>query len=1282
MSVRQTLNQREQAKATHYIGLLDSARCNGSWQEVPELIRKVNKHAPQRKCLTLIASSEHQVATYKSRPAAPSTSTSTLAQLIPPLLTAIESENVSQDEAFQARICLGWIHWKLGEPSLALSRLPNDLDQITNESGSSITGSTDWSRVCAIKGMYIRGDSQDKTGSTEDAVDNFAAAVPFISRTTHYQADPESRLWTERLLTRGCVLCAAVARSTRRRSTDSKALLLLRAWSKYWENKPGQGLALLGGSGALSSIPRRQVWKSYYALLSRRLDDGLPHVVLSNQNFSQTTAENENESQGQIASQNSKLQQRAELQRVQAAYESLLLKEVQFPKATQLNEEVEEWVELVISNWRVLCSGAWTDDELGQGGREAVGRGVLDILYRAATKSFHSTAILRHLFAVHTSLAEFDLAFKAFDTYLEIVSKGKARAEKSEEDHSGLDSDELVFWTMTAGINALCRFGARKETERAREVGMLLEDMVAKQNLEKKNWEDSSKNEINFHEPRSTDISSTPETSMAISTAYRAVGVSQAHWARLTYDSSSRADLQIKALTNFQKSLKHGPPNFENLESLFALALLLAERRQLNGAIDVVRQALLPLSQSHLDSLEDGDREGLYETGLLSRDDVFFAKERRLLPLWHLLALLLSATQDFATASKACEAAFEQFRDPINLFGTEEGRTSTSVEHSRATHPTPSFGTENSTSVRGVVDQMEDYEKETILEIKMTQIALLEVSEGPDYAVNATDGLLALYARLFGDPKLADTKSSLKSMNIPQPPKSSSGTIRSIGGSLFGRSKSTRKALNPSSTFVPPNVESAAVSTAGANSIDNELTAAPTIEVTNADDEVADRKPTHHSHLFNHSSSHRGERLVKRSGTIGSKKSSRSLRQKHRADSGAGKNPSSKESSHVNGSTPKHDALGHSHVSGGDNRDRRSTEDHPNAVFTSPSQVGLAMSPDITSPAPSSTGGQYQSPAQPLPPVARNIPRHQAPPPASHPRQPPDQDVRLPSVNRQTLSTQPEPRFPREHQRRRTIGLLIKIWLLIAGLYRRAQVYDDARGAVEEAFKLAEGLEMEASRDSSASRFIDDPGWGGGKSVEELLADVWAERGYLTRATSSHNQALENFEQSLCRFPDHPQATVGLCDILLDISSKSSSTTFNTANVSANDASSSRIHAPTLDPILNGHRRQQQSTPTSQLEHAPGTPSGKPTKSSPSRNSPPELDRLAARDRAYGLLSSLTKLGSGWDYSEAWFALARAYEEGGQTSKTREVLWWCVELEDGRPIRHWKHVGTGGYILQ
>lgn len=38
-------------KGARYVGLLDAALSNGSWADVPELARKVEKHAPQRKCM-------------------------------------------------------------------------------------------------------------------------------------------------------------------------------------------------------------------------------------------------------------------------------------------------------------------------------------------------------------------------------------------------------------------------------------------------------------------------------------------------------------------------------------------------------------------------------------------------------------------------------------------------------------------------------------------------------------------------------------------------------------------------------------------------------------------------------------------------------------------------------------------------------------------------------------------------------------------------------------------------------------------------------------------------------------------------------------------------------------------------------------------------------------------------------------------------------------------------------------------------------------------------------
>jgi hypothetical protein len=115
---------------------------------------------------------------------------------------------------------------------------------------------------------------------------------------------------------------------------------------------------------------------------------------------------------------------------------------------------------------------------------------------------------------------------------------------------------------------------------------------------------------------------------------------------------------------------------------------------------------------------------------------------------------------------------------------------------------------------------------------------------------------------------------------------------------------------------------------------------------------------------------------------------------------------------------------------------------------------------------------------------------------------------------------------------------------------------------------------------------------------------------------------------------------------------------------------------PSVDIRVNGQSpHEPASTPTSSTLLGPQLPLPHMATSLPLN------DRLAARDRAYGLLSGLTKLGSGWNNSEAWFALATAYEESGQVDKARDALWWCVELEDGRGVREWTAVGPGGYVL-
>ena len=199
--------------------------------------------------------------------------------------------------------------------------------------------------------------------------------------------------------------------------------------------------------------------------------------------------------------------------------------------------------------------------------------------------------------------------------------------------------------------------------------------------------------------------------------------------------------------------------------------------------------------------------------------------------------------------------------------------------------------------------------------------------------------------------------------------------------------------------------------------------------------------------------------------------------------------------------------------------------------------------------------------------------------------------------------------------------------------------------------------------------------------------------GHLDIAKDTPYTARNKFETALTHFPDHPVAIVGLSNILLDIYGQtllprppipSVGAAESNSDPSALDSLSKPPSPPSLpsEPLGLGSIKPKRSVSRGRdRDKGAGTDVDEQLPVPYKATSLPLVDRLAARDRAYGLLSGLTKLGSGWNLSEAWFALARAYEESGQPEKAKEVLWWCVELEEATGIRGWQCLGGGGYVI-
>ncbi|KAI0383104.1 TPR-like protein [Hypomontagnella monticulosa] len=1213
-------------KVAQYLGRLEDARCEGKWDDVPELVRKVRKHATDRLCLTTTAETEYaiikasQKQTSESRPAtAVSAKDLDADQLVARLLSAIDAETTYPEDKYQARVCVGWLHWTVGQYDHASTRLPQNLDAELAQLDQSTTVS-EWTRVCSLKAAYLKANCLARNNENVSALGIFESALVSLSHIWSGQKGRKQlRFWAELFLTEFCMLQAQALERGEKSLEDPNSLAPFRSWAKYWEVSKAQGSPLVGGYGFRGAVPRRRVWNEYYAAISGILQQDLPFPT----GFVNVT--NEASARNQL---------RVELKKVETTYEGLLLSETSFPRADEQRQEMEDFVGAVMRNWSVLSGRDWHEQDLGPGGKEGLSRGILDILYRAATKTFHSTAILRYLFTVHLSVAEFDLAFHAFDSYLDIVKKGKARVDKTGHPEASLDDDATVLETISQAITALCKYGFQNAAEKAHDLGIELEGMLQKLPAPLPNTQE---NITTLEEEDGNGVILHPRISSRIyALSWQAIGISQAQWSRTTFDATIRTETQTKAIRSFQKSLSPENGNPTDVRTLFTLGLLLAEQRELTAAIDIVKAALMSNKKAVDQSPESGS----------------YWRERSLIPVWHLLALLLSARQDFIMAARACEGAFEQFDDPAVLFGSQDLQGAFRSEHLNEVEAR----NEKPHSMKGLVDEMDDLEKEGMLEVKMTQLALLELLEGPEVAVNASHELLVLYTRLFGG---FQQRAPTTQKTATEVPKSSAGTIRSLRGSIFG-TKSDRTSRNPrpistaeskASTVLPerPQTARTTVSTA---------TTAPTIHVTKENGDAEDTRRSRRS------SSVRGRRSDStRRNSL--KKREPSAQPRRASSSGGGP----RAPTVVDGEdyyTPVTDGVTHGRV---DFFAWSSKGDLSRQQSFSKGRGLLRFDSTASSTRGSTTGSESLVLDSLSPPNA------------------------LPIVQ-----------FPKDQVKRQRQTILIRVWLMIAAFYRRAKMFGDAKGAMDEARKLVDGLEGEVTKDTASPITLQDPGWGGKKSVEELWGDVHSEMGYLALSEDAPYTARDYFEEALMYHPDHPTAIVGLSNILLDIYGEVLLPPPAIPSIVLPDGQSANL-TPT-SPIRQKTRTN--STNVGNTPTLPTTPLGLGAGTAGVMDSPPNkfaaiqestgpsaeelpapykavslplVDRLAARDRAYGLLSGLTKLGTGWNYSDAWFALARAHEDSGQLDKAKEVLWWCVELEEGMGVREWNCVSANGYVL-
>ena len=965
------------------------------------------------KGLALVAETEHALAkatnkvstSASTRPstAAPPVQDGDLANRLPKLQDVVEKERGFLEDRFQGQICIGWLHWAQGEYGQATARLPRTIDQEYTQFEALDNVST-WTKICMLKSAYLRADSLNRGGQPAEALETFGSSLPSLARIWAVKS-PKKQLnqWSELYVTEYCLLQSDALQNRTASLEDPNCLACFRRWAKHWDT---HGTPASGGYGFRGTVPRRRIWFEYYHAISEILKHDLPFPT------GLAPVNNDSSARNQL---------RMELKQVEAKYEKLLLGESQFPKAEEGRAEVEAFVELVMENWTILNGRGWREADLGQGGKDTLSRGVLELLYRASTKTYHSTSILRHLYRVHLAVAEFDLAFKSLDSYLELVKKGKARVAKTGHLEPSLDDDAVAMETIASAIVALCRYGDRQAAEKARSFASELESWLENQKAAATPEDGMSPLREDAALP-ATQPRVEPDI-MALS--WQAVGLAHAQWARVTFEATSRSGIRGEAIRALQKSLSVNPGRPVDVRAIFSLGLLLAEQRELSSAIELAKTALLAgKTRSKEQELYNGP----------------YWQERSLIPLWHLLSLLLSARQDYFMASRACEGAFEQFGDPAVLFGSRRLGGAYRSDH---LNELEASNEKHEALDNGVVDDMDDYEKETILEIKMTQLSIIELLEGPKVAVNASLELFSLYSRLFGEPR---SKHALDVPKANEVPKSSAGTLRSFRGAILGSGRAPGQRRHSVADDEKPPVAQHRPRTsqtidAGALGLANGGT---------NDDEA--RPPRKSGSLPRRSESGRRGSFRRRS---------RSRSRKRSLSSSAA--PSSIVTSTVPARPPT--------VGDGES-------------FLSPFGESLFSEQDIS---------QLSSPKRfslrPKTPGRANSFTSNA----SNKPEPLD----LAGISLDRLDSHPALlpfiRFSLEHEKRRKSAVLIKVWLMIAGIYRRSHMLADAQAAVAEAMKLAQGMETDAAKDTTGSVSLRHAGWAEKKGVEELWADVWSE---------------------------------------------------------------------------------------------------------------------------------------------------------------------------------------------
>ncbi|KAI1311552.1 hypothetical protein EDD11_003434 [Mortierella claussenii] len=283
-----------------------------------------------------------------------------------------------------------------------------------------------------------------------------------------------------------------------------------------------------------------------------------------------------------------------EISQIHAYWEDALYAVTSFPKAEEKNWRVLVMIEQIVEDRKLLGPG-----------NDADKRVLVETIYRASQRTFHSPRILRFLFFALVEMGQYDEAELALQAYLDqaeinrkVKSVGDEALTPEQRIRQDIESDYAVTTVMVEGSRL---YG--KELGQPTEALRCAERAIA-----------------NIHQYLGEE-----ESQELLFNSYIYRGVAHSLLASKVHEPEKRPLLYAQAVESFEKATKIFPEAFD---AHYHLAFQLAEMREISKAVTAVKQSL-NFNPSHI-------------------------------PSWHLLALLLSSQKDYERALDVCSIALKE----------------------------------------------------------------------------------------------------------------------------------------------------------------------------------------------------------------------------------------------------------------------------------------------------------------------------------------------------------------------------------------------------------------------------------------------------------------------------------------------------------------------------------------------------------------------------------------------------------------------------------------------